>query len=197
MNGEQVRESIVVADCGRTMTRATLVEIVEGACRFVAQGTSPSTIEAPYDDLGVGLRAALESLEAATARRFADRTRIIIPQEDNGDGTDAFLSTVAATPPLRVGILATEGGGILNALLSIARRSPVTVLPTLTVEPTRRSMKRQPRPSPPSRACNRICCSSSPPSDAALRATPAPRPGDGDRQHQPAAATPNSRPRSW
>ncbi|HEY8598282.1 MAG TPA: glutamate mutase L [Thermomicrobiales bacterium] len=135
MNGEQVRESIVVADCGRTLTRATLVEIVEGACRFVAQGTSPSTIEAPYDDLGVGLRAALESLEAATARRFADRTRIIIPQEDNGDGTDAFLSTVAATPPLRVGILATEGGGVLNALLSIARRSPVTVLPTLTVEP--------------------------------------------------------------
>jgi hypothetical protein len=135
MNGEQVRESIVIADCGRTLTRATLVEIVEGACRFVAQGTSPSTIEAPYDDLGVGLRAALESLETATARRFADRTRIIIPQEDNGDGTDAFLSTVAATPPLRVGILATEGGGILNALLSIARRSPVTVLPTLTVEP--------------------------------------------------------------
>ncbi|CAA9584963.1 MAG: hypothetical protein AVDCRST_MAG18-3688 [uncultured Thermomicrobiales bacterium] len=136
MNAEQVRESIVVADCGRTLTRATLVEFVEGACRFIAQGTSASTIEPPYDDLGVGLRAALESLEAASRRRFADRTRIIIPQEDSGDGTDALLATVAATPPLRVGILATGGDGILNALLPIVRRSPVTALPTLSVEPT-------------------------------------------------------------
>lgn len=135
MDGEQVRESIVVADCGRTLTRATLVEVVEGACRFVAQGTSPSTVEAPYDDLGVGLRAAIEALEAATTRRFADQTRIIIPQEESGDGTDAFLATVAATPPLRVGILATGDSPALSAILAIARRSPVTVLPTLSVEP--------------------------------------------------------------
>jgi hypothetical protein len=135
MDGEQVRESIVVADCGRTLTRATLIEVVEGACRFVAQGTSPSTIEAPYDDLGVGLRAAIEALEAATTRRFADQTRIIIPQEESGDGTDAFLATVAATPPLRIGILATGDSPALSAILSIARRSPVTVLPTLSVGP--------------------------------------------------------------
>lgn len=135
MNEEQVRESIIVADCGRTLTRATLVEIVEGACRFVAQGTSPSTVEPPYDDLGVGLRAALDALEAATTRRFADNLRIVTPQEDNGDGTDAFLATVAATPPLRVAILASAGGAVMNALLSVARRSPVTVLPTLTIEP--------------------------------------------------------------
>lgn len=136
MNEEQVRESIIVADCGRTVTRATLVEIVEGACRFVAQGTSPSTVAAPYDDLGIGLRAALEGLEAATTRRFADRARVIIPQEDTGDGTDAFLATVAATPPLRVAILAAGGGGVVSALLSVARRAPVTVLPTLTLDPS-------------------------------------------------------------
>ncbi len=135
MNEEHVRESIIVADCGRTMTRATLVELVDGACRFVAQGTSPSTVEPPYDDLGVGLRAALEALETATKRRFADRTRIIIPQEDTGDGTDAFLATVAATAPLRVAILASGGGEVVDALLTVVRHAPVTVLPTLTIEP--------------------------------------------------------------
>jgi hypothetical protein len=135
MNEEQVRESIIVADCGRTLTRATLVELVEGSCRFVAQGTSPSTVEPPYDDLSVGLRAAFEALEAATTRRFAENLRIVMPQEDNGDGTDAFLATVAATPPLRVAILAAAGGAVVNALLSVARRSPVTVLPTLTIDP--------------------------------------------------------------
>ncbi len=131
---EQVRESIIVAECGRTLTRATLVEFVEGACRFVAQGTSPSTIERPYDDLNVGLRGALAALEQATTRRFADRSQVIRPQEENGDGTDAFLATVAAGPPLRIAILAMGGGATLNALLAIARRVPATILPTLTVE---------------------------------------------------------------
>lgn len=135
MNEEQARESIIVADCGRTLTRATLVEIVEGACRFVAQGTSPSTIERPYDDLSVGLRRALVALETATTRRFADRTRIIRPQEETGDGTDAFLTTVAAASPLRVAILTTSGGTTLDALLAIVRRAPATILPTLTVDP--------------------------------------------------------------
>jgi hypothetical protein len=133
MNEDQVRESIIVAECGRIVTRATLVEFVEGACRFVAQGTSPSTIERPYDDLNVGLRGALAALEQATTRRFADRSQVIRPQEENGDGTDAFLATVAAGSPLRIAILAMGGGAALNALLAIARRVPATILPTLTV----------------------------------------------------------------
>ncbi len=133
MNEDHVRESIIVAECGRTLTRATLVEFVEGACRFVAQGTSPSTIERPYDDLNVGLRGALAALEQATTRRFADRSQVIRPQEETGDGTDAFLATVAVGPPLRVAILATGGGATLNALLAIARRAPATILPTLTI----------------------------------------------------------------
>lgn len=136
MNEDQVRESIIVAECGRTLTRATLVEFVEGACRFVAQGTSPSTIERPYDDLNVGLRGALAALEQATTRRFADRSQVIKPQEETGDGTDGFLATVAAGSPLRVAILATGGSATLNALLAIARRVPATILPTLNVEST-------------------------------------------------------------
>jgi hypothetical protein len=135
MSAEQVRESIIVADCGRGLIRATLVEVIEGVCRFVAQGTSPSTVEPPHEDLGTGLREALAALEAATARRFTDRTRVIMPQEDTGDGTDAFLASVAATPPLRVAILASSSGAVLNALLTVARRSPVTVLPALTIDP--------------------------------------------------------------
>jgi len=139
MSEGQVLESIIVADCGKALTRVTLVELVEGVCRFVAQGTSPSTAEAPHDDLGVGLRAALGALEGATQRRFIERNRLAMPQEDTGDGVDAFLATVAIAPPLRVAMLTSGGGTIVDALLTIARRSPVTVLPTLTVDPTSHS----------------------------------------------------------
>ena len=135
MSEGQVLESIIVADCGKALTRASLVEIVEGVCRFVAQGTSPSTIEAPYDDVGAGLRSAIGALEEATMRRFVDRNRLTMPQEDTGDGVDAFLATVSVAPPLRVAMLTSGGGTMVDALLTIARRAPVTVLPTLTVDP--------------------------------------------------------------
>jgi hypothetical protein len=135
MSEGQVLESIIVADCGKALTRVSLVEIVEGVCRFVAQGTSPSTIEAPHDDVGAGLRSALTALEGATMRRFVDRNRLTMPQEDTGDGVDAFLATVAVAPPLRIAMLTSGGGTLVDALLTIARRSPVTVLPTLTVDP--------------------------------------------------------------
>jgi hypothetical protein len=135
MSDGHVLESIIVADCGKALTRVSLVEIVEGVCRFVAQGTSPSTIEAPHDDIGAGLRAALTALEESTMRRFVERNRLAMPQEDTGDGVDAFLATVAVAPPLRVAMLTSGGGTMVDALLTIARRSPVTVLPTLTVDP--------------------------------------------------------------
>lgn len=134
MSEGQVLESIIIADCGKAVTRASLVEIVEGVCRFVAQGTSPSTAEAPYDDVGTGLRAAIGALESATMRRFVERNRLTMPQEDTGDGVDAFLATVAVAPPLRIAMLTSGGGTLVDALLTIARRSPVTVLPTLTVD---------------------------------------------------------------
>jgi hypothetical protein len=135
MSEGQALESIIVADCGKALTRVSLVEMVEGVCRFVAQGTSPSTAEAPHDDVGAGLRAALGALEEATMRRFIERNRLAMPQEDTGDGVDAFLATVAVAPPLRVAMLTSGGGTMVDALLTIARRSPVTVLPTLTAEP--------------------------------------------------------------
>lgn len=133
MSREQALESMIIADCGKAATRAVLVEVVDDVYRFVAQGTSPSTIEPPIDDLSAGLRAALDALEGAAARRFADRNRLLTPQEENGDGTDAFLSTVAVTPPLRLAILAIGGGPQVDALLDSGRRTPTTVLPTLTI----------------------------------------------------------------
>lgn len=134
MSGERARESMIVADCGKGTTRAVLVEVVDGACRYVAQGVGPSTLEPPINDLGVGLREALGALEEGAARRFAERGRVISPQEDNGDGTDAVLATVAAAPALRLAILTIGGGPHIDALLDVGRRTPTTVLPTLTLD---------------------------------------------------------------
>jgi hypothetical protein len=138
MSKEQAREAIMVADCGRGQTRATLLEVVDGVCRFVAQGISPSSVEPPYDDLQVGLRAAIGALEEAAVRRFTAETQLLVPQEDSGDGVDAVLATMAACPPLRIALLSAGASTLVAALVDICQRTPVTVLPGLTLEATAR-----------------------------------------------------------
>ena len=134
MSSERVMESVIIADCGARTTRTFLVETVDQVYRLVAQGESPSTIEPPLDNLSAGVRDALAALEEASARRMVDRNRPILPQEETGNGADAFLATVAATPPLRLALLSAGSGPLVSALLDVVRRSPVTALPALTVE---------------------------------------------------------------
>lgn len=135
MSAEQAPESFLVAECGRVLTRAVLVEAVDDACRYVAQGTSPSTIELPVTDLGVGLRGALGALEGLAARRCLTASGdILLPRAANGDGADLFLATAAVAPPSRLAILAGDDEPALAALLDVARRTPTTVLPLVTVD---------------------------------------------------------------
>lgn len=134
MSAERVVESVIVADCGNAVTRAVLVELVDDAYRFVAQGESPSTVEPPAGDLSVGLREAVAALEQACGRRFMERHGPIMPQEENGNGTDAFLTTVSAGPPLRLAVLTVGAGPLVGALIDVARRTPTTVLPAVTLD---------------------------------------------------------------
>jgi hypothetical protein len=134
MSTERVLESVIVADCGAGTTRAILVEAIDDVYRFIASAERPSTFEPPIDDLSVGVREALGALELATARRFLERNRPIMPQEGSGNGADALLTTMVSMPPLRLAILAIGGGPLVDALLDVARRTPTTVLPTLAID---------------------------------------------------------------
>src|SRR5437764_1475380 len=98
MSTERVLESVIVADCGAGTTRAILVEAIDDVYRFIASAERPSTFEPPIDDLSVGVREALGALELATARRFLERNRPIMPQEGSGNGADALLTTMVSMP---------------------------------------------------------------------------------------------------
>ncbi|MFQ6058196.1 MAG: glutamate mutase L [Anaerolineae bacterium] len=92
-------ESILVADCGRARTKVTLIDLVEGRYRFVAQGEAPSTIDG---DLILAVRRATDQIEEVTGRRFLDDEGWpVIPERYSGFGVDAFVATASAAPPLR------------------------------------------------------------------------------------------------
>ena len=56
-------KSILAIDVGAAVTRAVLFDVVEGQYRFVASGQAHSTAEAPFKDVGMGVREAITNLQ--------------------------------------------------------------------------------------------------------------------------------------
>ncbi len=101
---------ILATDCGSTTTKAILIERVDGEFRLRLRGEAPTTVEAPYEDVIVGVRNAVTEVEELSGRRLLDAEgRIIRPARD-GEGVDVYLSTSSA------------GGGLQVMVMGLVRR---------------------------------------------------------------------------
>ncbi len=112
-------ESVLIADCGSNTTRVVLVEVVEQAYRFVARGEAPSTLEEPFNDVTVGVLNAIAAIEANTGRQLLLGGRLLVPQQEDGTGIDAFVACSSAAEPLRV----VAAGLVRNLSADSARRA--------------------------------------------------------------------------
>lgn len=103
MAAEEGIRSLLVADCGTVLTKVVLLDRVEGAYRFVAQGAALTTADAPWHDVILGVQHAIEQVEEVTGRELLDdQGSLISPESADGRGVDAFVATVSAPRPLRV-----------------------------------------------------------------------------------------------
>ena len=113
-------ESILVADCGSTSTKAAVIDLVEGQYRMMTQVEVPSTMEAPWEDISQGIEHAVAQIERASGRiLFDEQGQLITPERGGGQGVDAFAITASAMPPLRI-VLA---GLVRDLSLASARRA--------------------------------------------------------------------------
>lgn len=111
--------SLLAVDVGATTTRAVLFDVVEGGYRFVAVGQAPSTAEAPFKDIGLGVRDAIENIQSITGRAFLDSDRkLISPSRADGSGVDLFTATLSAGPYIRTAVV----GLLSDVSLESARR---------------------------------------------------------------------------
>lgn len=120
MMAGQERESILAVDCGSNTTAAALIDLVDGHYRFVARGEVLSSFWPPLSDVTIGVRQAAYRIEETVGRQLmAQDGKLLIPEQDGGEGIDAFVATTSAAPPLKVMVAAL--GSDLS--LSSARRS--------------------------------------------------------------------------
>jgi uncharacterized protein (TIGR01319 family) len=90
-----VQESILATDCGSTTTKAILIEKRGNEYRLSVRGEAPTTVEAPFDDVTVGVCNAIREVEELSGRRILENGRPVVPSR-NGTGVDLYLSTSSA-----------------------------------------------------------------------------------------------------
>src|SRR5277367_2736750 len=87
--------SILATDCGSTTTKAILIERQpDGEYRLVVRGEAPTTVEAPFDDVTVGVVNAVAEVEELSGKSIAGPDgKPMTPATDDKTGVDLYLST--------------------------------------------------------------------------------------------------------
>lgn len=111
--------SILVADCGTTFTKVSLLGLVEGQYRLMARGVSPTTFSGPGGNVTRGIIQAINEIEYITGRHFVVDGGIRKPEDPAGDGVDVFVSTLSVGGPMRLVVL----GGVTRELETLAAQS--------------------------------------------------------------------------
>ena len=86
---------ILAADVGSTTTKAVLFEKRAEGWVLAGKTIAPTTVEAPDQDVMIGLRNALSKLESRTGVKLLEGARLVRPAKGN-EGTDLFVATSSA-----------------------------------------------------------------------------------------------------
>jgi hypothetical protein len=134
---------MLVIDVGSVTTRAMLFDVVDGRYRFLASGSSPSTVGAPFHDISEGVHQAINQLQTISGRALlGEDEQIIIPENEAGGGVDLFAATISAGPPLKLVVM----GLLEDVSLESARRLATTtysgLLETISLNDRRKTEAR-------------------------------------------------------
>ncbi len=105
--------SILATDCGSTTTKAILIEQQpDGQYRLVVRGEAPTTVEAPFDDVTVGVVNAVREVEELSGKTILGPDgKPLTPAQDAKTGVDLYLSTSSAGGGLQMTV-----AGVVKAM---------------------------------------------------------------------------------
>ncbi len=135
--------SIIASDCGSTTTKAILIERREGEYRLITRGEAPTTVEAPFDDVTIGVISAVREVEELAGRRIvSDDSTIILPAQDANTGVDLYVSTSSAGGGLQMSVT----GVVKNLTAESAERAALgagaIVMDTVAIDDGRKEFER-------------------------------------------------------
>ncbi|MBE3590154.1 MAG: glutamate mutase L [Firmicutes bacterium] len=111
--------SILATDVGSTTTKAILIEKVGDEYRLVARGEMQTTVEAPWENVMIGVRKAIRRVEEVTGRRILGADGRLIRPKRGDEGVDLYVSTSSAGGGLQMMV----AGLVSNISASSAHRA--------------------------------------------------------------------------
>ncbi|MDZ4755753.1 MAG: glutamate mutase L [Phycisphaerae bacterium] len=87
---------ILATDCGSTTTKAILIQKIGNEYRQTQRAEAPTTVEAPFADVTVGVVNAITEIAEVAGRRFIDDNGQIIRPATEHEGCDIYISTSSA-----------------------------------------------------------------------------------------------------
>ncbi|MCK5833224.1 glutamate mutase L [bacterium] len=100
---------ILATDCGSTTTKAILIMLQENEYRLVVRGEAPTTVEAPFEDVTMGVLNAVTEVSELANRELVGKDEMIIRPSSGEKGTDIYISTSSA------------GGGLQMMVAGVVR----------------------------------------------------------------------------
>jgi uncharacterized protein (TIGR01319 family) len=100
---------ILATDCGSTTSKARFFKKIGNEYRYVTSGEAPTTVEAPYEDVTLGVRNAVREVEELTGHKLLSPEGIISPSRGEKEGVDLYITTSSA------------GGGLQMQVAGIIR----------------------------------------------------------------------------
>lgn len=100
---------ILATDCGSTTTKAILIQLVGRVYRQTHRGEAPTTVEAPFADVTIGVINAVTEIQELAGRRLVNSEGRIIQPATATEGCDIYISTSSA------------GGGLQMMVAGVVR----------------------------------------------------------------------------
>ena len=116
---EQIK-NILATDCGSTTTKAILIQHdpEAGRYRLIVRGEAPTTVEAPFEDVTIGVLNSVKEVEELTQREILQQDKIIKESSENR-GVDIYISTSSAGGGLQMMV----AGVVMNMTAESAERA--------------------------------------------------------------------------
>jgi len=132
---------LLATDCGSTTTKAILVEHTPDGYRLVGRGEAPTTVEAPFDDVTVGVRNAVEELEEISGRTLLEHGALICPRR-GAAGVDAYFSTSSAGGGLQMAVMGIIGTISAQSAQRAALGAGAIVIDSISIDDPREDHER-------------------------------------------------------
>ena len=136
--------SILATDCGSTTTKAILIERqADGTYRMTHRGEAPTTVEAPFDDVTVGVVNATREIEELSGRTLIGADgKPLTPAREGKNGVDLYLSTSSAGGGLQMSVAGVVKGMSAESAQRAALGAGAIIIDVIAVDDGRKDYQR-------------------------------------------------------